>query len=86
MKKYLNKNKLYADYIGKDGKWFDAGSVENYHNTNLFVSNMENKKGIRIACLEKIALKNKWINKKNILSAIKFYGNCNYSNYLKKLI
>ena len=86
LKKYLNKNKLYADSIGKDGKWFDAGSVENYYNTNLFVSNMENKKGIRIACLEKIALKNKWINKKNILSAIKFYGNCNYSNYLKKLI
>ena len=86
LKKYLNKNKLYADSIGKDGKLFDAGSVENYHNTNLFVSNMENKKGIRIACLEKIALKNKWINKKNILSAIKFYGNCNYSNYLKKLI
>ncbi len=86
LKIYLNKNKLYADYIGKDGKWFDAGSIENYYNTSSFVSNMKNKKGISIACLEKIALKNKWINKKNILSAIKFYGNCDYSNYLQKLI
>ncbi len=86
LKKYLNKNKLYADYIGKDGKWFDAGSIENYYSTSSFVSNMKNKKGISIGCLEKIALKNKWINKKNILSAIKFYGNCDYSNYLKKLI
>jgi len=36
--------------------------------------------------LEEIALNNKWINKGNIQKAIKFYGNCEYSNYLKKLV
>ena len=51
-----------------------------------FVSAIENRQGIKIACLEEIALKNKWINKKNIEQSIKFYGKCEYSNYLKKLI
>ena len=46
----------------------------------------EKRQGLKIACLEEIAFNNKWINKKNILSAIKFYGKCNYSQYLSTLI
>ena len=86
LKKYQKKNQLYADYIGRGGAWLDAGSIEDYYNTSTFVSTVENRQGFKIACLEEIALNNKWITKKNILSAIKFYGDCNYSNYLKKLI
>tara|TARA_Y100001970_G_scaffold287801_1_gene413357 strand:+ start:1187 stop:2053 length:867 start_codon:yes stop_codon:yes gene_type:complete len=86
LKKYQEKNKLYAEIIGLNSKWFDAGSVDSYYYTNKFVSDMENRKNIKIACLEEISLKNKWITKKNVLSAIRFYGDCKYSNYLKKLI
>ena len=71
--------------MGSNTKWLDAGSIKDYYETSLFVSRKENKKGVKIACLEEIALNNKWITKKNLVSAIKFYGNCNYSNYLKKL-
>ena len=85
LKEYHKKHQLYADSLGAGGKWFDAGSIENYFEANLFVSKMKNR-GIKIGCLEEIAFNNKWINKKNIVSAIKFYGNCAYSNYLKKLI
>ena len=86
LKKYHKKNQLYAEFIGRGGAWLDAGSIEDYYNTSTFVSTIENRQGFKIACLEEIALNNKWITKKNIISAIKFYGNCNYSNYLKKLI
>ena len=50
------------------------------------MSVIENRQGFKIACLEEIAFLNKWIGKKNIKDAIKFYGNCEYSNYLRKLI
>ena len=40
----------------------------------------------KIACIEEIALNNKWIDKTKIKEAIKFYGKCEYSEYLKKLI
>ena len=86
LNKYRLKNKLSADFIGRGGAWLDTGSIEDFYNTSNFVSSIENIQGFKIACLEEIALKNKWINKKNILNAIKFYGNCNYSNYLKKFI
>ena len=54
--------------------------------TTAFVSAIEQRQGLKIACLEEISYSNKWINKSKILNAIKFYGNCEYSKYLKKLI
>ena len=81
LNKYRSKNKLSAEYLGRGGTWLDTGSIEDFYNASGFVSTIENRQGFKIACIEEIALKNKWINKKNILNAIKFYGNCNYSNY-----
>ena len=86
LNKYKRKNKLSADYIGRGGAWLDTGSIEDFYQTSNFVSAIENQQGFKIACLEEIAFLNKWINKKHISKSIKFYGNCEYSHYLKKLI
>ena len=83
--KYKKNGKLSADLIGRGGAWLDSGSIEDYYKTSAFVSAIENRQGFKIACLEEIALNNKWINKSKIQNAIKFYGNCEYSNYLKML-
>jgi len=86
LKKYkLNKN-LSAEIIGRGGAWLDTGSIEDYYKTIAFVQAIENRQGLKIACLEEIAFLNKWIRKKEILNSIKFYGNCEYSKYLEKLI
>ena len=86
LKNYKNNNKLYAEVLGRGGAWLDTGSMEDYYKTTNFVSAIENRQGIKIACLEEIALLNQWINRKQIKKAIRFYGNCDYSNYLTKLI
>ena len=86
LKKYNKKNKLSVEFIGRGGAWLDTGSVKDFHDASSFVSTLENRQGLKIACLEEIALTNRWINKKQIKSSIKFYGKCNYSNYLRKLI
>ena len=86
LKKYNKKNKLSAEFIGRGGAWLDTGSIKDFYEASSFVSALENRQGLKIACLEEIALGNKWVNKKHILSAIKFYGKCEYSNYLWKLI
>ena len=86
LKKYNNKNKLSAEWIGRGGVWLDTGSVKDFYEASGFVSTLENRQGLKIACLEEISLSNRWIGKKQIKSAIKFYGKCDYSNYLKKLI
>jgi len=86
LNKYKKQNKLTAEFIGRGGAWLDTGSIEDYYKTSNFVSAIENQQGFKIACLEEIALNNKWIKKGDILKAIKFYGNCEYSKYLKKII
>ncbi|MDA9631397.1 sugar phosphate nucleotidyltransferase [Candidatus Pelagibacter sp.] len=83
---YKSKKKLKADIIGRGGAWLDTGSIEDFYKTSAFVSSIENRQGLKIACLEEIALSNKWINKKKIRDSIKFYGKCDYSIYLKNLI
>ena len=86
LNKYRKKNKLSAEYIGRGGAWLDTGSIDDFYKTSNFVSAIENRQGFKIACIEEIAFNNNWIKKKEILNSIKYYGNCEYSKYLKKLI
>ncbi len=86
LNKYRRENKLYAEYLGRGGAWLDTGSIDDFYNTSAFVSSLENRQGLKIACLEEIALTYNWIGKKQIKEAINFYGKCIYSDYLKKLI
>ena len=86
LNKYRKRNKLSAEYIGRGGAWLDTGSIEDFYKTSNFVSAIENQQGFKIACLEEISLNNKWIKKKQVIESIKFYGNCEYSKYLEKII
>ena len=83
---YKKSKSLKAEFIGRGGAWLDTGNVKDYYDASNFISTIENRQGLKIACLEEIALKNKWIKNKDIKKAITFYGNCDYSKYLKSLI
>ena len=83
--KYKKMNRLSSDFIGRGGAWLDTGSIEDYYKTSTFVQAVEDRQGLKIACIEEIALLNKWIKKKEVYRQIKFYGNCKYSDYLKKI-
>ena len=86
LKFYKIRNELSADLIGRGGAWLDTGSMDDFYKTSNFVSAIENRQGLKIACLEEIAFSNKWITKTDIKNSIKFYGNCDYSKYLAKLL
>jgi len=86
LNKYKIKNKLSAEFLGRGAAWLDTGSIKDFYNTSAFVSALENRQGLKIACLEEIAFNNKWITKNNITDSIKFYGKCSYSQYLANLI
>ena len=86
LNKYKKKNKLSAEFLGRGGAWLDTGSIDDFYKTSAFVSALENRQGLKIACLEEIALNYQWIKKSDVKNAINFYGNCLYSTYLKKLL
>ncbi len=83
---YKGNKKLKADFIGRGGAWLDTGNIKDYYSASNFISTIEERQGLKIGCLEEIAFKKGWIKKMDILKAVKFYGNCDYSNYLKNLI
>jgi len=82
---YKKNKKLNYEHIGRGAVWSDAGKIDDMTNVSSFVQSVEKVQDIKIACLEEIALSKKWISKKTISKNIKFYGNCEYSNYLKKI-
>ena len=86
LKKYLKNNELKAESLGRGGAWLDTGSINDFYNASSFVEAIENRQGLKIACLEEISFNNNWISKQKMRKAIKFYGKCNYSKYLQSLI
>ena len=86
IKKYKMLGELKGELIGRGAAWLDTGTIEDFYKTSAFVSAIENRQGLKIACIEEIAYKNKWIDKKKVKESIKFYGNCEYSSYLKNLL
>ena len=86
LKQYLKIRKINIEYLGRGSSWLDTGTIENLFETSQFISNIEKRQGLKIACLEEISLNNNWISKKQIENRINFYGDCDYSKYLKKLI
>ena len=86
LKIYKKTNSLKVEQLGRGAAWLDTGTIDDFNQTSLFVSSIEKRQGLKIACLEEIAFLNKWIDKKKIKKAISFYGNCDYSKYLKSLV
>ena len=82
---YRKRNKLKAEFIGRGGSWLDTGNIDDFYDASNFIYTIENRQGLKIACLEEISLKNNWINSKQLKNAINFYGKCKYSKYLKSL-
>ena len=82
---YLKKKLLRAEFMGRGSAWLDTGNATNLFNASQYIAAIEERQGLKIACIEEIAYQNKWISKKQILNRINFYGKCDYSDYLKKI-
>ena len=82
---YLKKKLLRAEFMGRGSAWLDTGNATSLFNASQYIAVIEERQGLKIACIEEIAYQNKWISKKQILKSINFYGKCDYSDYLKKI-
>mgnify|MGYP003709473439 FL=1 len=83
---YLKNKSLQSEFMGRGSAWLDTGNTTNLFNASQYIAAIEERQGLKIACIEEISYQNKWISKKQILKRISFYGKCDYSNYLKKII
>jgi glucose-1-phosphate thymidylyltransferase len=83
---YLKQDSLKVQILGRGFAWLDTGTHDSLLDASQFVQTVEKRQGLKIACLEEIAYLNQWIGKKEINKQVTFFGNCEYSSYLKKII
>ena len=83
---YIKKQRLNIEKLNRGFTWLDAGSPEGIINASQFIRSIEKKQGLKIACLEEIALRNNWINKSDIKLLLKENSNSEYYEYIKKIV
>ncbi len=85
-KKYLELNKLKVEILGRGFAWLDTGTHDSMLQASNFVQSMELNKGVKIACLEEIALNQGFITADELMQQISKYGNNDYYNYVRDVI
>lgn len=83
---YLNANKLSVEVLGRGTAWLDTGSHENLASATEFVKIIEQRQGLKIACLEEISLSKGWMNRQAIQESIDSHGSSSYGVYLRSLL
>ena len=81
-KLYLNKKTLRVEIFGRGFAWLDTGTNESLVEASQFVRIIEKRQGLKLACLEEIALNNEWISVNKLKKQIKKIGNSDYKRYL----
>ena len=83
---YLDMGELNVELLGRGFAWLDTGTYESLLEAASFVETIEKRQGYKIACLEEIAWRNKWLYDYEIAKAAKNMANNSYGHYLTSLI
>ena len=82
---YLIEEQLTYTHLSRGTAWLDTGTPKAMHDASTYVRVLEDRTGLKIACLEEIALSNGWITDQDILDQIRGTDN-DYNGYLSKLV
>lgn len=83
---YLDQGKLYVAMMDRGYTWLDTGTHDSLLDAGQFISTIENRQGLKIACPEEIAFKKKWITKADLVNLANKLSKNNYGKYLLRLI
>ena len=84
-KYYLNSDRLTVKQMGRGYTWLDTGTHDSLLEASQFVQTLEKRQGMKISCIEEIAYKMGYINKKQLLHLGKSMLNNQYGEYLIKI-
>lgn len=82
---FLKRDQLNVELMGRGYAWLDTGTHDSMLEASNFIQTIEKRQGLKIACLEEIAYRNKFINKTELLTLAEEMGKGDYGGYLKKL-
>ncbi len=83
---YLEAGTLHVEILGRGTAWLDTGTHDSLLDAAQFVHVIENRQGLKIACLEEIAWRQGWINREQLERNIRVLGKSSYGAYLRRLL
>jgi len=83
---YLELGELSVERLGRGYAWLDTGTHDSLIEASEFVRTVQKRQGIQIACLEEIALQNRFIKEEDVLERARVFKNSTYGQYLLSLI
>lgn len=84
-REYLKLGELSVEKFGRGVAWLDTGTHESLLESSQFVQTLEKRQGLKIACLEEIALMKGFVAREQLLASTKNYPDSSYGVYVKKL-
>ena len=85
-KKYLDQGNLYVEMMDRGYAWLDTGTHDSLLDAGQFISTIESRQGLKIACPEEVAFRKKWISRKDLEKLAKPLLKNNYGQYLIGLL
>ena len=79
---YLERGQLKLEILGRGTAWLDTGTHQSLLEASNFISTLEKRQGLRIACLEEIAFKRGWISREELIEQAKKIEKSDYGQYL----
>ena len=86
LESYLIESRLDVTLLSRGTAWLDTGTPMGLSDAAAFVRIIEERTGLKIACLEEIALNSGWITKESLVDFIKSFPNNTYFQYLKSIV
>jgi glucose-1-phosphate thymidylyltransferase len=83
---YLERGELHVELFGRGTAWLDTGTHDSLVEAATFVHVLENRTGLKIACLEEIAFKQGWLDRTGLEASIRKLGKSSYGDYLRRLL
>ncbi|MEG7362336.1 glucose-1-phosphate thymidylyltransferase RfbA [Pseudomonas citronellolis] len=85
-KAYLEAGKLSVEIMGRGYAWLDTGTHDSLLEASHFIATLENRQGLKVACPEEIAFRQKWINAEQLEALAAPLVKSGYGQYLKRLL
>ncbi len=86
---YLHESKLHVDVLPRGTTWMDTGTHDNINDVSNYVRIVEERQGVKIACLEEVSLRNGWLDANSLMASvmgdIKIWGENSYTKYILKI-
>lgn len=83
---YLERGDLRVERLGRGFAWLDTGTHDSLIEAGMYVQTIEQRQGLKVACLEEIGYANGWLTAEQVLAQAKALGKTAYGQYLKKLV